>query len=43
MQIESSDKACEGCVFRKDTCVHPHYLDGTKGNCLGKIYVEDKK
>lgn len=42
-QIETSDNACEGCIFRKDTCVHPHYLDGTKGNCLGKIYVECEK
>lgn len=32
---------CDGCIFRKDNlCIHPHYSDGTKGNCNNKIYKE---
>lgn len=35
--------ACEGCVFLTDgnRCQHPHYLDRTKGNCNGKIYIKE--
>ena len=38
---------CTGCVFHfyKDgrNCQHPHYLDGTKGNCGMNIYKEEKE
>lgn len=31
------------CCFHKNhTCIHPHYLDGTKGNCTHKHYIIDK-
>lgn len=33
---------CDGCVFLNEQgngCTHPHYLNGTKGNCHNKIYV----
>lgn len=43
-QTDSTDY-CYGCVFNKKVngvyCQHPHYLDGTKGDCRGRIYVKD--
>lgn len=40
----SSNLLCEGCVFHDNTnCKHPYYLNGTKGNCENKIYVEYEK
>lgn len=45
-QVDSDD-FCKGCCFyvKKDgiSCQHPHYLDGTKGDCSGKIYKVDKE
>ena len=44
-QVEA-DKYCEGCVFKYNKngygCQHPHYLDGSKGDCTGRIYVKDE-
>ena len=41
-QINSTEP-CKGCVFLRDengrSCQHPHYLDGTKGDCTGRIYI----
>lgn len=38
---------CKNCVFENKNslrCEHPHYMDGTKGVCNNKIYIEyDKK
>lgn len=42
-----SDICCKGCCFylckNGISCHHPHYLDGTKGDCTGKIYKVDKE
>ena len=37
----SDSSYCQGCVFCKNGCTHPHYLDGTKGNCEEKIYIKE--
>lgn len=45
-QIDQHEGICEGCCFSGDRiigCTHPHYADGTKGNCIGKIYKEIKE
>jgi hypothetical protein len=45
---QETGKICDGCVFCKTFegrvlgCQHPYYLDGTKGRCDGKIFVEQK-
>lgn len=46
-QVDGKGNHCEGCCFLgKDLknvgCTHPHYLDGTKGKCLGRIYKEEQ-
>ena len=45
-QINNTGIGCVGCVFHRNEggigCQHPHYLEGTKGNCIGKIYKEEK-
>lgn len=43
-QVDREGSICEGCCFLRDGilgCSHPHLADGTKGNCVGKIYKED--
>lgn len=47
-QIEADpNQLCKGCVFHynKDgySCQHPHYLDGTKGDCTGRIYIKENQ
>lgn len=43
-QVDAAN-CCEGCVFNQEKdghgCQHPHYLDGTKGDCTGRAYVID--
>ena len=43
-QIDCTGSACEGCCFHEEraSCTHPHYIDGTKGVCTGRIYKEEK-
>lgn len=43
-QVNSDNRSiCMGCVFRDidKGCQHPHYNDGTKGSCTGRIYVKE--
>lgn len=47
-QVDRKGSNCEGCCFLRNDlnnvcCTHPHYLDGTKGKCLGRIYKEETK
>lgn len=48
-QVDENGGLCHGCCFlRKDKeefseCLHPHYKDGTKGDCKGLIYKEETK
>lgn len=48
-QVDNNESLCKECCFEGKTtegyyegCQHPHYSDGTKGICEGKIYKEDK-
>ena len=34
-------KLCQNCVFWKNGCIHPHFMDGTKGVCEDKIYIKE--
>lgn len=41
-QVDSKGSICEGCCFSRIIgCSHPHFADGTKGSCEGRIYKED--
>lgn len=44
-QIDQTGRVCEGCCFLEEgaVCTHPHYMDGTKGKCAGRIYKEIKE
>lgn len=43
-QVDQHGGICDGCCFRtKERCTHPHYMDGTKGKCTGRIYKEIKE
>lgn len=44
-QTERTSLVCTGCCFMKpnSSCTHPHFKDGTKGVCTGRIYKEIKE